>query len=95
MRGKSGAGWDDSLGLVTGSEEFWKQLSKVRDTFFSLHPLTATLKINPSLVVWRTKPFTVYDEMACLVNGIIATGSMSFRAGQGQPSLTSPTNRNL
>ena len=34
LRGKSGAGWDDSLGLVTGSEEFWKQLSKVRDTFF-------------------------------------------------------------
>ena len=31
---------------------------------------------------WRTKGFPLYDKIAILVDGIIATGRTAFRAGQ-------------
>lgn len=48
------------------------------------HPsLTQTkLKKEPQLSRWRRESFPLYDEVAYLVDGVIATGEAAFRAGQ-------------
>ncbi|KAF8871548.1 Myb/SANT-like DNA-binding domain-containing protein [Infundibulicybe gibba] len=64
--GISGFGWNDTLCIVTASDEVWD----------------AVLKSNPNLKKWRKKPFPLYDDMHDLVVGTVATGDGVFRPGR-------------
>lgn len=40
--------------------------------------------------VWRKKPFPHYDDLALLVDGIIATGEGAFRPGRSETVTPAP-----
>ncbi|KAG6882525.1 hypothetical protein C0992_011412, partial [Termitomyces sp. T32_za158] len=49
---------------------------------------------HPNYIKWRTTPFPLYDEMANLVDGSVATGDTVFCPGRAR-NATPPTNSDL
>ncbi|KAF8065310.1 hypothetical protein FPV67DRAFT_1671582 [Lyophyllum atratum] len=78
LKEKSGWGWDDEKKIIVVSDDVWQEF----------------LKVKPKLDQWRTKPFPIYDDMADLIDGAMATGENSFVPGQAStaqdlsPALT-------
>ncbi|KAJ3966920.1 hypothetical protein EV361DRAFT_933165 [Lentinula raphanica] len=64
----SGFGWDDIEKKVVATEEVWDNLLNVKK-------LSKYRK-------WKNKSFQLYNEMAELVDGIIANGEFAFRGGE-------------
>ncbi|THU94633.1 hypothetical protein K435DRAFT_565032, partial [Dendrothele bispora CBS 962.96] len=58
LRNMSGFGWDPLKQLVTAPDSVW----------------AACIKANPKYAKWQKKSFPVYDDMAELVDGHVATG---------------------
>ncbi|KAL5536485.1 hypothetical protein ACEPAF_307 [Sanghuangporus sanghuang] len=56
LRNASGFGWDDECGCVTATEDVW----------------TAYLAVHKNVHKFKTSAFPFYDEIAKLVDGIIA-----------------------
>ncbi|KAK7017087.1 hypothetical protein VNI00_018701 [Paramarasmius palmivorus] len=59
---RSGFGFDPNRHVVTAVEDVW----------------AALLKTHPKLMKWQKKSFPLYDEMAVLVDGHVATGATAF-----------------
>ncbi|KAJ7348037.1 hypothetical protein DFH08DRAFT_960400 [Mycena albidolilacea] len=74
LRGKSGWGWNKELKQIVVSDNVWD----------------AYLLINPKICPWHNKGFPLYQEMADLVDGGVATGERAFLPGQGPVCPTSP-----
>ncbi|KAJ3723958.1 hypothetical protein C8R42DRAFT_719848 [Lentinula raphanica] len=68
LREMSGFGWDDIEKKVIATEEVWDNLLNVKK--FSKYRK------------WKNKSFPLYNEMAELVDGIIANGEFAFRGGE-------------
>lgn len=72
LRGQSGFGWDDERQMVTAPSDVW-------DEYLKTHP-----KAKP----WRKKTYPLFEDMAELVDGVIATGKAAFnpyRSSSGPP----------
>ncbi|KAJ3754549.1 hypothetical protein EV360DRAFT_86732 [Lentinula raphanica] len=67
LREMSGFGWDDVEKRVIATEEVWQNLLNVK-------------KLG-KYKKWKTKSFPLYDEMAELVDGVIANGEFAFQGG--------------
>ncbi|KAJ7452560.1 hypothetical protein FB451DRAFT_1145210 [Mycena latifolia] len=65
LRELSGFGWNEGLKLVTASDDVWQ----------------AYLAKHPKSKRWRKSAFPLYDDIAYLVDGIVATGAGAFHAG--------------
>ncbi|KAF7334826.1 Myb-like domain-containing protein [Mycena sanguinolenta] len=74
LRDKSGWGWDDVEKRVVVEDSVWDAL----------------LIVNPKLRKWRTTSFPLYDEIAALVDGAVATGERAFLPTQPAPRASSP-----
>ncbi|KAJ7466259.1 hypothetical protein B0H11DRAFT_2284693 [Mycena galericulata] len=72
---QSGFGWDDGLKTVTASDDVWE----------------AYLAKHPNAKRWRKTPFPLYDDLAYLVDGIVATGAGAFHAGAARQTQTQST----
>ncbi|KAI3611063.1 hypothetical protein WG66_013694 [Moniliophthora roreri] len=67
----SGFGFDPIKHVITAPESVW----------------TALIKSNLKFNKWQKKPFPLYDEMAALVGGHVATGATAFYpAAPGPPA---------
>ncbi|KAI0364833.1 hypothetical protein BV20DRAFT_927542, partial [Pilatotrama ljubarskyi] len=58
LREQSGFGWNEDEHLVTAPDGVWEKY----------------LEAHPAARKWKKTPFTLYDEMAALVDGTSATG---------------------
>ncbi|KAJ6523041.1 hypothetical protein B0H19DRAFT_869807, partial [Mycena capillaripes] len=58
LRDKSGWGWNDEDKHIVVEDAVWE----------------AYVAINPKVAGWRFKSFPLYDEMAQLIGGAVATG---------------------
>ncbi|KAJ7506501.1 hypothetical protein B0H11DRAFT_2272238 [Mycena galericulata] len=72
---QSGFGWDDGLKTVTASDDVWE----------------AYLAKHRNAKRWRKTPFPLYDDLAYLVDGIVATGAGAFHAGASRQTQTQST----
>ncbi|EJD03268.1 uncharacterized protein FOMMEDRAFT_20420 [Fomitiporia mediterranea MF3/22] len=84
IRESSGFGWDPVQHLATAPANVW-------ETYFVSHK-----NAKP----WRKKSFPLYEEMAELVEGIVADGRGAFRPSQntqtsGTPSLQAASSSSL
>ncbi|KAJ7101911.1 hypothetical protein C8R44DRAFT_887706 [Mycena epipterygia] len=66
LRDKSGWGWDDEGHHIVVEDDVWK----------------GYIAAHPDVEKWRHKSFPLYDQMADLVDGGVATGGNSFVPGQ-------------
>ncbi|KAJ6490529.1 hypothetical protein DFH09DRAFT_1105072 [Mycena vulgaris] len=74
LRDKSGWGWDDEEKHIVVENSIW-------DVY---------LAINPKIKPWRHKGFPLFDEMADLIDGAVATGEGAFQPGLQAPRALSP-----
>ncbi|KAJ7449289.1 hypothetical protein FB451DRAFT_1147286 [Mycena latifolia] len=77
LREKSGWGWDDDGKHIVVEDSVWD----------------AYLAINPKIRSWRFKGFPLFDEMAQLIDGAVATGVSAFQPGQpaAEPAANAPS----
>ncbi|KDQ16585.1 hypothetical protein BOTBODRAFT_253036 [Botryobasidium botryosum FD-172 SS1] len=68
LREQSGFGWDEASQMVTASPDVWSHY----------------LKSHPKAKPFHAKPFPLYDAIATLVDGVIATGETGFHPSTGQ-----------
>ncbi|KAI0037390.1 hypothetical protein FA95DRAFT_1614262 [Auriscalpium vulgare] len=66
LRSLSGAGWDAEAGLVILDPDVW-------DQYITAHPKAAP---------FRTRGFPLYDDIATIVGGILATGDEAVSSSQ-------------
>ncbi|KAL5480799.1 hypothetical protein ACEPAI_9739 [Sanghuangporus weigelae] len=71
LRNASGFGWDSERGLVTASADVW-------DAYIAVHDKAKKFKKTP---------FPFYDDIAELVDGIIADGRGAFRPGRANQDV--------
>ncbi|KAJ7788309.1 hypothetical protein B0H13DRAFT_2395059, partial [Mycena leptocephala] len=74
LRDKSGWGWNDQDKHIVIEDAVWE----------------AYVAINPKVAGWRFKGFPLYDEMAQLIDGAVATGEGAFHPGQQVANVPSP-----
>ncbi|KAL6660645.1 hypothetical protein ACP70R_001680 [Stipagrostis hirtigluma subsp. patula] len=72
-RKQSGAGWNENMCMIIAEPDLWKKL--VDD--------------NSKLKKFRTKPFPLFNYLATLYEGSIATGDLNFTSTEApqQPTL--------
>ncbi|OCB87770.1 hypothetical protein A7U60_g5093 [Sanghuangporus baumii] len=70
LRDASGFGWDDTLHLVTATADVWERY----------------LAVHKDSRKWKERRFPLYDDIAYLVEGIIADGHRAFRPGRNVSS---------
>lgn len=51
-------------------------------------PRLSIFQAHPKAKKWRTSRFPLYDEIAVLVDGIVATGEGAFHAGSDSLAFT-------
>ncbi|KAJ6580274.1 hypothetical protein B0H10DRAFT_1962611 [Mycena sp. CBHHK59/15] len=68
---KSGWGWDDVGHFIVVDDDVWKEY----------------IKTCPDAKKWCTTPYPLYDDMADLVDGGVATGTNLFVPGQQAPAV--------
>ncbi|KAJ7346273.1 hypothetical protein DFH08DRAFT_961714 [Mycena albidolilacea] len=91
LRGKSGWDWNEELKQIVVSDDVWDAYLLVRNPFILFNcTKSQSTQINPKIRPWRNKGFPLYQEMADLVDGGVATGERVFLPGQGPVRPTSP-----
>ncbi|KAJ3750715.1 hypothetical protein DFH05DRAFT_1518887 [Lentinula detonsa] len=70
LRALSGVGWDDVRKIVTATNSVWDAIFLKRDI--------------KRFGRWRKTPFPIYDEMAELIEGVVANGENAFIGGASQ-----------
>ncbi|WVZ70172.1 hypothetical protein U9M48_018859 [Paspalum notatum var. saurae] len=70
----SGAGWNESLGMLTAQPEIWKQV----------------IEFNPKVSKFKKKTFPLYNDVASLQEGNVAIGDVYFISTQEVSSLAPP-----
>ncbi|XP_062191281.1 uncharacterized protein LOC133895107 [Phragmites australis] len=59
---QSGTGWDDSMGMIIAEPKIWDKI----------------IKDHPKVRKFRQKPFPLFNYLASLYEGSIATGDLNF-----------------
>jgi hypothetical protein len=71
------------LKIATAPDDVWDKYIAVSNysllNFCSI--LLSTMQANKKAKIWRTKSFPLFDSIQIIVDGIIATGANTFRAG--------------
>jgi hypothetical protein len=73
--------------MPTAPDEVWAIALKVYVPFLTSLIAQCHQAIGPKAEKWRTKSFPLYDNILMIVDGIIATGENTFRAGRDDPTL--------
>ncbi|KAL6843066.1 hypothetical protein ACP4OV_027140 [Aristida adscensionis] len=65
-RKESGVGWNDSLGMITALDEVWSRI----------------INAHPKVKKFCGKPFPLFNNLALLYEGSVATGDLNFTSTQ-------------
>ncbi|KAL6888326.1 hypothetical protein ACP4OV_009352 [Aristida adscensionis] len=65
-RKESGGGWNDSLGMIIAVDEVWSRI----------------INAHPKVKKFRGKPFPLFNNLALLYEGSVATGDLNFTSTQ-------------
>ncbi|KAL6838216.1 hypothetical protein ACP4OV_031964 [Aristida adscensionis] len=65
-RKESGVGWNDSLGMIIAVDEVWSRI----------------INAHPKVKKFRGKPFPLFNNLALLYEGSVATGDLNFTSTQ-------------
>lgn len=65
-RKQSGAGWNDSLGMINALPPIWDRI----------------IKNHPKMKKFQSKPFPLYNQLELLYQGSCATGDLNFTSTQ-------------
>ncbi len=68
--------------MPTAPDDVWDIAIKVCLQFFRILNAQSCQALGPKAERWRNRPFPLYDDILTIVDGIIATGENSFRAGR-------------
>ncbi|KAJ6467017.1 hypothetical protein C8R45DRAFT_1106431 [Mycena sanguinolenta] len=95
LRGLSGVGWDPETHTIVVSDEVWETYIKACCiSHFLLLLLMAPSQAYLKAAKYRHKSYPLYDEMADLVDGGVATGDHSFVPGQPTVSQANQDDNN-
>lgn len=85
QRDASGFGWNDLTKTITATEEVWRDYTKVHhllSIFDSLSRADTKIQAHKDAIPFKKRSFVLYDEMAEIVDDIIAVGDHAFRPGE-------------